>query len=179
MYDGPEKAAHAKVGDAFHKLLFDPILETLTKDSAKKKGSKGAEADFETASASFRYALRAVLLELLGSKAAVKAFLVEHWESSFELLEDAGKLDSAKGNAESRRKNALVRHIHSRLPHTRVRASEQFDYQVDVPLPLFMWWWYMVCGEQAMCTQEKFTLPVGGKRRSKLDKAAAAFVRAW
>ena len=114
VYDGPEKAAHAKVGDAYHNLLFEPILQTLTKDySAKKKGSKSAEAVFEAASASFRYALRAVLLELLGSVAAVKAFLVEHWESSFELLEDAGKLDSAKSNSESRRKNALVRRIHT------------------------------------------------------------------
>lgn len=113
VYDGPEKAAHAKVGDAYHNLLFEPILQTLTKDSAKKKASKSAEAVFEAASASFRYALRAVLLELLGSVVAVKAFLVEHWESSFELLEDAGKLDSAKSNSESRRKNALVRRIHT------------------------------------------------------------------
>ena len=116
VYDGPEKAAHAKVGDAYHNLLFEPILQTLTKDSAKKKGSKSAEAVFEAASASFRYALRAVLLELLSSVAAVKAFLVEHWESSFELLEDAGKLDSAKSNSESRRKNALVCRIHTCVP---------------------------------------------------------------
>ena len=34
----------------------------------------------------------------------------------FELLEDAGKLDSAKSNSESRRKNALVCRIHTCVP---------------------------------------------------------------
>ena len=63
VYDAHEKAAHARVGDSFNKLIATPVLNLLSKDSEQRKPAKAVE----TASASFRYALRSILLKLLGS----------------------------------------------------------------------------------------------------------------